>query len=85
MAQRMAQARVIGLLEPFLDHSAAAVRQKAAHHLVSGGALPGPVVLYPGRALLRKPLAHNAPLPLQMVATYRPPDRPASPTKLQRY
>lgn len=34
MAQRMAQARVIALLEPYLDHGMAAVRQKAAQHLM---------------------------------------------------
>ncbi len=53
MAQRLHQARVISLLEPYLDHSAAPVRQRAAQHL--------------------------------LVATYRPPDRPASPSRLQRY
>lgn len=44
----MPQARVISLLEPYLEHALPQVRQKAAQHLVT--------------------------------ATYRPPDRPVSPS-----
>lgn len=34
MAQRMHQGRVISLLEPYLEHELAPVRQKAAQHLM---------------------------------------------------
>lgn len=34
MAQRMHQGRVISLLEPYLEHELAPVRQKTAQHLM---------------------------------------------------